>query len=250
MARLLPILTLIFLMFIGVGDALSAPRLLVFAPSSMAESIQKIAARYDAINGSVTKISVAGTAQLARQLEAGAPADLFISADTIWMDWLSARNLIRPDTIKAIAANKLVLAVRNETENWIDVEAALTSSRFAMADPNSVPAGRYAKQALISKSWWDSAKRFATYGENVRVALRRLTLGEVSSAIVYQSDLHIEPRARAAFLFSETDHAPIIYSAALSKNARSSSDAFLSFLNSQKARNIFLQAGFLPAPKP
>ena len=212
----------------------------------MTESIKQIADAFDASNGGTTKISIASTAQLARQIDAGAPADIFISADHLWMDWLENKKHILANSRTAIAGNKLVVAVRRETENWVSIEALVTKSRFAMAEPERVPAGRYAKQALTSKGWWKEAQGQAAYGENVRITLRRLALGEVPAAIVYASDLTVEPEVRTAFTFADGDHDPIVYQAAATMTENPAAASFLDFLKAPKARSIFSQAGFLP----
>lgn len=233
-----------FLFMALAFPAIAAERLLVFAPSSMTEAIGELAATFEVQTGIAVKVSIAGTAQLARQMEAGAPADVFISADDVWMNWLVERDLVQPISRVAIAGNHLVIAVRAETENWVDAKALLTTDRFAMAEPNTVPAGRYAKQALESAGLWQQARHNAVYGENVRVTLARLVRGEVGAALVYASDVNIEPRARAALIFPGDSHAMIVYSAVLSKHAQADGQKFLDFLNAPKSRSVFLKAGF------
>ncbi len=237
------------LSFLLVFRADATDRLLVFAPASLTGTIEKIAESYADETARAVSVSVASTAQLARQIEAGAPADVFISADLRWINWLRERKLLDgPSQAKKIARNNLVVAVRNETENWINVEKMLTGSRFAMAEPEAVPAGRYAKQALISRGWWDAAKGNAVFGENVRVTLRRLALGEVEAAIVYASDLKAEPSVRAALTFAGSEHSPMITYAALTVNASAGADKFLAFLGGEKALKTLKNAGFLAPP--
>jgi len=231
------------------GPVWAADRILIFAPSSMTEVIDKITSEFAKSHDVKPNVSVAGTAQLARQLEAGAPADIFISADKIWMDWLNSRKLIERASQTPIVANRLVVAVRREIENWADVEAMLKTDRFAMAEPSSVPAGRYAKQALVSAGIWQQVKGNAVFGENVRVTLRRVALGEVAAALVYASDVHAEPRTRIGLMFKADSHDAIVYQAAMTKNARDNASDFLDFLISPFARKVFAEAGFenLPA---
>jgi molybdate transport system substrate-binding protein len=194
-------------------------------------------------------ISFAGTQQLARQLDAGAPADLFITADRDWMDWAVERKLIRLDRISALAGNRLVVAVRNEVENWADLDGLFTQDYFAMAEPDSVPAGRYARQALQHRGIWDQAKNRAVFGDNVRTTLRRLARGEVTSAIVYGTDAAIETRVRVLFVFPSESHDPIIYwVATTAENVSQPVSDFVQFLNGPDAGAIFAGAGFAPPP--
>ena len=168
----------------------------------MTEVIGKLNEAFEDQHGITAIASIAGTAQLARQVEAGAPAHIFISADRKWGDYLAKTGNIVPVTRRSIAKNTLVVAVRRETENWADVEKLLTTGRFSMAEPENIPAGRYAKEALENLNWWPDAKTHAVFGENVRVALRSLARGEVDAAIVYQTDLRADPDVRAAAIHS------------------------------------------------
>lgn len=225
-------------------QAASDDRLLVFAAASLTETVSAIAKAFEASTGVRTVVSFAGTQQLARQLDAGAPASIFISADEDWLSWVRQRGLLADDAAQVFASNRLVLAVRNEVENWSDAEALLTQSRFAMADPQAVPAGRYARQALISKGWWEKAKGNAVFGENVRVTLKRVSLGEVSSAIVYATDAAVDPDVRAVYTFDATDHAPIRYHAAVTRSAPEEAVSFLKFLDTAQVQTILKGAGF------
>ena len=223
-----------------------AERLLVFAPSSMTEVIGKLNEAFEDQHGITAIASIAGTAQLARQVEAGAPAHIFISADRKWGNYLAKAGNIVTETRLSIAKNTLVVAVRRETENWADVEKLLTTGRFSMAEPENIPAGRYAREALENLNWWPDAKTHAVFGENVRVALRSLARGEVDAAIVYQTDLRADPDVRAAYTFRSDQHSPIIYEATLVQQAQSNENArtYLSFLTSDTALSILLKAGF------
>lgn len=239
---------LIITVLLFSSHAWAADRILIFAPSSLTEVIGKVVDEFSKSHDSRPNVSIAGTAQLARQLEAGAPADIFVSADKNWMEWLKSRDLIEPASVKPIAGNRLVVAVRREVENWADVKAMLTQDRFAMAEPETVPAGRYGKQALIASGLWQQAKGNAVFGENVRVTLRRVALGEVAAALVYASDVHAEPRTRIGLMFKADNHDAIVYRAALTKNARDNASEFLAFLSRPFARKVFAEAGFETLP--
>lgn len=232
-----------------VAISQASDRLLVFAPSSMTDVLQDIGAQFTNQTGQKIAFSFAGTPQLARQLDAGAPADLYITADRDWMDWALQRKLLEDTSIVRLAGNMLVVAVRREVENWADIHALLTKQRFAMAEPDTVPAGRYARQALEHASLWEAASKMAAYGDNVRTTLQRLALGEVSAAIVYATDANLEPLVRTQYVFPEKSHDPIYYWAAMTPSANENATrALLDYLKGPSASAIFAKAGFTPVP--
>lgn len=228
-----------------------AAKVLVFAPASMTDVLNDARVLFRQQTGTEVVISFAGTQHLARQLDAGAPADLFISADRDWMDWAVERELIESDRIYPLARNRLVVAVRQEVENWADLDLLFTKDYFAMAEPDSVPAGRYARQALEHRGVWQQAQSRAVFGDNVRTTLRRLARGEVTSAIVYGTDAAIEPQVRALFVFPADSHDPITYwLAATGEEVSEMAQAFIAFLNGPDAGALFAAAGFLPPNGP
>lgn len=229
------------------ADGRTTPKLLIFAAASLTDAVARIADAFEKQTNITVSVSFAGTQQLARQIEAGAPAAIFISADWEWMEWMAGRGLISGEPLD-FAGNRLVVAVRNETENWADIAPLFTESRFAMADPASVPAGRYARQALEASGWWERAQERAVFGENVRVALKRVALGEVAAAIVYATDAMAEPGVRALTTFDENLHAPIRYWAAATGDASDEAKLFLDFLAGERAQQILTEAGFQPPP--
>jgi len=233
---------------IALNPALASDRIVVFAPASMSDVLNEIAQKYQSKHGVLPLLSYAGTQQLARQLEAGAPADVFITADRLWMDWAQQKDLLDTQTIRPIAGNKLVVAVRREVENWADISGLLEQDRFGMAEPISVPAGRYAKQALEHLKLWSKVQGNAVFGDNVRVTVRRLALGEVGAALVYGTDVAAEPDVRTLYTFSSEAHEPITYLAALA-GRQNKGTAFLSFLASPEAGAAFAKFGFAPAPE-
>ncbi|MEE9375673.1 MAG: molybdate ABC transporter substrate-binding protein [Rhizobiaceae bacterium] len=226
----------------------AAEKLIVFTPSSLSDVMGKIAREFEQVSKQKVVLSIAGTSQLARQLNAGAPADLFISADQKWMDWVSQKGLIVVHSRKSFAGNRLVVAVRNETENWADAHSLLTQYSFAMAEPDTVPAGQYAREALTKKGWWAKAKDHAVFGENVRVTLRRVVLGEVGAAIVYGTDVLVEPGVKSLLVFPNNSHTPIAYWVARTPEAAKGANKFLEFLGTSVAGSVFAKAGFLPPP--
>ncbi len=231
-------------MFATSGVAAADDRLLVFAAASLTDVLTEVSAVYGDETGVSVTFAFAGSGTLARQIEAGAPADVYVSADKLWMDWVVGKGRVAGDSPVAFASNRLVIAVRNETENWVYPEGLITTSRFAMGEPESVPAGRYARQALKENGLWDQAREQAVFGENVRVTLRRLTLGEVGAAIVYRTDVLADPAVRSIYAFAEESHEPIAYLAAPVKGGSNSAARFVQWLSSAEAKTVLEKHGF------
>lgn len=225
---------------------------IVFAAASLKGPLDEAAAAFKAETGVAVTISYAGSNALAKQIEEGAPAELFISADEDWMNELAAKNLIRPETRADLLANELALiapadsALALAPAPGFALAAALGDSRLATADPDSVPAGKYAKAALEQMGLWEKAKGNAVFAENVRAALEFVRKGAARAAIVYASDLKAAPELRAAYTFAPETHAPILYPAALVRE-NETARAFLDFLSSPEGQAIFAEWGFTPA---
>jgi molybdate transport system substrate-binding protein len=196
--------------------------------------------------------SLAASSALAKQIEQGAPADLFISADTDWMDYLAGKNLIRPDTRTILATNSLVLIAPAASPAAIDLKAGadlaalLGEGRLAVADVKAVPAGKYAKAALESMKLWASLEGRLAQAENVRAALALVSRGEAPLGIVYGSDARSDANVRIVATFPASAHPPIVYPAAVTANARSPGAAasLLGFLTSSEGRALFAAQGF------
>ncbi len=226
------------------GPATAADKLLVFAASSLTDVLTDLGRTYERSGNTRITFSFAGSGALARQIEAGAPADVYVSADRRWMDWVVGKGRVAEGSPIAFASNELVIAVRNETENWVFPEGLVTTSRFAMGEPESVPAGRYARQALEAGGLWEKARIHAVFGENVRISLRRLTMGEVGAALVYKTDVVADPDARAIHTFAKDSHEPIIYLAAAVQGARADATDFVQWLRSAEAKTVLERHGF------
>lgn len=224
--------------------------LTVFAAASMKDAMDRAAAAFEAETGVETVVSFASSSVLARQIEAGAPADLFISANQAWMDWLGERDLIDADKRRDVAANTLVIAAPRDVKSGKDVpDALLVKARFAMGDPSHVPAGIYAKHALESLGLWDEASGNAVFGENVRVALELAARGEVAAAIVYGSDQKaVEEDLARLYTFPAGSHDPIVYPAAPTVEASPAAAGFLDFLSGTAGQAIFAELGFSASP--
>jgi molybdate transport system substrate-binding protein len=237
------------------GQAADAPQrdALVLAASSLTDALNMIATEYTRETGQHVKLSFAASSALARQIEAGAPADMFFSADTDWMDYLQSRDLIEPHSRHTIVSNRLVLIapaaspVALKIEPGFPLAGALGSGgHLATGDPDSVPVGRYAKAALMNLRVWDKVERHIVRAENVRAALELVARSEAPLGIVYRTDALIETRVRIVGEFPADSHPPIVYPAALTRTAVPAAGRFLEFLQSKAARETFQRFGFGP----
>lgn len=223
----------------------------VFAAASMKEALDAVNAEWKKASGKSATISYAASSTLAKQIEQGAPADVFISADEDWMNYLAERKLIQPNTRFDLLSNSLVLIAPKDSDAAIKIAAgfplaaALGDGRLAMADTASVPAGKYGKAALTKLGVWDSVKDKIAQAENVRAALALVSRGEVPLGIVYRTDARSDPKVKLVDIFTAGTHPPIIYPAAAtaaSKNA--SALSLLDYLKSSAAAVIFEGFGF------
>jgi molybdate transport system substrate-binding protein len=230
--------------------ASSQPPVTVFAAASLTDSLKLVADAYKARTGTSVTLSFGASSTLARQIEQGAQADIFFSADTDWMEYLQKKGLIADGTRKDLLGNRLVLVAGLDAKPMpkiaphFDLAAALGDRRLALADPASVPAGKYAKAALTALGVWDGVASKVANAENVRVALEYVARGEAPYGIVYATDAKAAPAVHVAGIFPEDSHPPIVYPAALTKTASPGAKAFLDFLGSMQARAIFEKAGF------
>ncbi|PYE87744.1 molybdate ABC transporter substrate-binding protein [Phyllobacterium leguminum] len=241
--RLLPLL-FAFSLGMSVG-AQAAEKVLVFAAASMKDVVEEAARQFKAKNGVEITVSFAASSVLAKQIEAGAPASIFISADNDWMDYLQQRKLISAPSRRIIAGNALVIAAA--AGNGGSGLGLLEAGRFAMGDPSNVPAGKYGKAALEKLGVWENVEKNAVFTENVRVALQYVNRGEVNAAIVYASDLAAAPDLAEAYRFPASSHNAIVYPAALVSDGTAEGRAFLEFLSSDKGQTIMKAKGFVAA---
>lgn len=232
----------------GCACAQAQAPVLVFAAASMREALDEVAARAPVR----TIASYASSSVLAKQIAAGAPAQVFISADLAWMDYLEQRNAIRKDSRRNLLGNRLVLiapagsAVQTNIETGFPLARLLGNGRLALGDPGHVPAGKYARAALESLGVWDSVLGRLAPAENVRAALALVARGESPLGVVYATDAAAEAKVRVVGAFAEGSHAPIVYPAALTAKATGPAGAFLDFLGAPAARRIFERHGFTP----
>ncbi len=234
------------------GPVMAAERILVFAAASMKDAVEAIAEDYQAQTGQPIVVSLANSGTLARQIEAGAPADIYLSANPDWMDYLVARDLIDADSVSVAAGNSLVIVRGTQTKGAQDdatPAALLARERFAMGDPRHVPAGIYAKQALEALGLWASVVQNAAFGENVRVALALAARGDVASAIVYRSDAAMRDDLEIAFEFPEGSHLPIRYPVAITRRADGDARAFMDYFMEKAREGALAPFGFTPPEK-
>lgn len=235
----------------------------VFAAASLADAMSEISRAFTAGTGTAAtglsahvpvRTSFAASSVLARQIEAGAPADVFLSADLEWMSYLEKRQLLRPGTSHPLLGNRLVLiapaasTVHVTLAPHVDLTAALAGGRLATGDPDSVPVGRYAQAALTRLGVWEQIAPQLVRAENVRAALEYVARGEATLGIVYRTDALAEKHVRVVDTFPEDTHPPIIYPVALTAGAAPEAAAFEAFLESPAAREIFVRYGFEPLP--
>ncbi|MCX5481279.1 molybdate ABC transporter substrate-binding protein [Kaistia geumhonensis] len=224
----------------------------VFAAASLKDALGAAVEAYEAKSGGKVVVSYAGSSQLARQIEAGAPADLFISADLDWMDELDKKDLIDPASRVTLLGNTLVLvAPKASTASLVIApgfplaEALGADGKLAMAAVASVPAGKYGKAALEKLGVWAAVAPHVAEADNVRAALAYVARGEAPFGIVYGTDARAEPDVRVVGTFPEDSHKPIVYPLARIKaSTNPGAEAFLAFLRSAEARAIFEGAGF------
>jgi molybdate transport system substrate-binding protein len=222
----------------------------VFAAASLRNALDEAAALYATRTGVHVRISYAGSSALARQIEAGAPADVFISADLAWMDYLEKKGLVQPGTRRDLLGNRLVLVAPAKAPQTLRIEPgfaigrALDGGRIALAEPDSVPAGRYAKAALENLGVWNQVANRVAAAANVRVALALVARGEAPLGVVYQTDAHAEPAVMVAGVFPDDSYPPIVYPIAALKDAQHGATALIEFLAGADAGAIFEKHGF------
>ncbi|MCC7045779.1 MAG: molybdate ABC transporter substrate-binding protein [Alphaproteobacteria bacterium] len=223
----------------------------IFAAASLKNALDDIAQQWKAETGKNPAISYAASSALAKQIEQGAPADMFISADLDWMDYLQQRSLIKPATRGNLLANRIVLIAAKDSKvtakiaPGFDLASLLGTGRLAMADTTAVPAGKYGKASLEALKVWPSVESKIAQAENVRAALLLVSRGEAPLGIVYQTDAAADPNVKIVDAFPQDTHPPIVYPIALTANA-SNPDApgFLAYLRSAKAKPLFEKQGF------
>jgi molybdate transport system substrate-binding protein len=232
----------------------SGATITVFAATSLKEALDTQLRQFEAGTGDKVVVSYAGSNALAKQIEAGAPADVFISADLEWMDYLESRHLLAPNSRIDLLRNRLVLiapaggSVSLQIGPDFPLSTALGAERLALANPESVPAGKYAKAALQALGVWPSVEKKVARSENVRAALTLVARGEAPFGIVYATDAAAERKVRVVGTFAESTHPPIVYPIAVVAGQRpTAANAFVAYLASAAARPTWVRYGFTRA---
>jgi molybdate transport system substrate-binding protein len=253
----LPILALVLaILLAAAAPAAAASRdVLVFAAASLKNALDDVTSQYQRETGKHVNVSYAASSALAKQLEAAAPADIFISADLDWMDYLAQKNLIKPESRKSLLGNALVLVGPKDSAAALTIAPGfplaelLAGGKLAMADTNAVPAGKYGKAALEKLGVWTAVEHSIAQAENVRAALLLVARKEAPLGIVYRSDAAAEPDVKVLGTFPEDSHPPVVYPIALvAASTNPDVAAFLAYIESAKTRPLFERQGFTVLP--
>ncbi|WEI17302.1 molybdate ABC transporter substrate-binding protein [Acinetobacter proteolyticus] len=228
--------------------AFAAESITVYAAASLTNAVNELDTIYEQKNKTEVKTSYAGSSTLAKQIEAGAPADVFISADVQWMDYLQNKQLVTAADRINLLGNRLVVITPKDHPLKLKIDKSFDPSKviqgkLCTGDTKSVPVGKYAKQALSSLGWWDKVQPRLVETEDVRAALNFVARGECQIGIVYATDAAISKDVVVAGIFPENTHPPIIYPVGLTKK-NAESVKFYKFLQSGQAKTIFKKYGF------
>lgn len=249
---------LMLALVVSVGCAAAIPaqsqeaqQITVFAAASLTNALEEVATVYAEKNGTRPKLSFASSSILAKQIESGAGAQVYLSADEAWMDYLQTRDLLDADTRKSLLGNGLVLVVPSDKPFTVEITAdgswlkQLPEGRIAVGDPAHVPAGKYAKESLTKLGAWEAAEPRLARADNVRNALVLVERGEAVAGVVYSTDAAISKAVKVAGKFPEDSHKPISYPVALLRDQdKGEARMFYDFLMTPEARAIFVKYGF------
>lgn len=251
---MLPLIRAVFGLglLIGIGHAQAAETTTIFGAASLKNALDDAGKAFTAQTGIAVKASYAASSALARQIESGAPADVFASADLEWMDYLEKKNLIRPGSRVNLLSNRLVvIAPKDATLTALPftqagfAEALGAEGRLATGEVNSVPVGKYAKAGLEKLGLWATIQPRLAQADNVRAALALVSRGEAPLGIVYESDAKSDPGVKVVGVFPADSHPPVVYPFAVLAEAKGDGGArFLDFLKGDAARRFFEAQGF------
>ncbi len=242
----------VVVLVLGLSGTANADSVNIYAAASTSDAVEALIIAYGANDDDQVVPIFAGTSILARQIDQGAPADIFLSANEAWMDHLEARGQTAPGTRANLLTNRLVLvtprlaAMDYDFASAAGLSAALGEQRLALADPGGVPAGIYAQQALSARGEWDSIEDQLVFGDSVRVALTWVARAEVRAAVVYRSDALTTMSVAVLGTYPEDSHPPIRYPVAIISGSERRPEvlAFYAFLRGPQARLIFEDYGF------
>ena len=239
------------------ADAAEEKTITVFAAASMKNALDEVDNLFTKQSGIKMVASYAASSSLMKQIEQGAPADVFLSADIDWMDYGIKHNLIKNNRRENLLGNRLVLIAPKDSKignvtiaPGFDLAALAGSGRIATGDVRAVPAGLYAKAALEKLGIWPSVESKIAMAENVRAALVLVARGEAPLGIVYETDAKVDPSVKIIGVFPENSHPPIIYPVAMTKDAKPDAAQYLAFLTTPEAKAVFERYGFRVLAKP
>jgi molybdate transport system substrate-binding protein len=247
----------VLLLLVATAGAIGTPAqaqqktLTVFAAASMKNALDDVDAAYTKKTGTKVAVSYAASSALMKQIEQGAPADVFVSADLDWMDYGSKKKVIKDETRVNLLGNKIVLIAPKDSKvdhvtigQGFDLAKLAGSGRVTTGDIKAVPVGKYAKAALEKLGAWAAVAPKMAMAENVRAALALVARGEAAFGIVYATDAKVEPNVKIVGVFPDDSHPPIIYPVAATITAKPDAAGYLAFLRSQAAKTIFEKYGF------
>jgi molybdate transport system substrate-binding protein len=231
---------------------LDKPSIVVFGAASLTNVLQELGEGFTKQSSTPVKFSFAASSTLARQIESGAPADVFFSADLEWMDYLQSRKLIQRESRHDVLGNRLVLiapadsTVKLKIEPHFQLAAILGKGRLATGDPDSVPVGRYAQSALTKLGVWKDVADRLIRADSVRSAMAFVDRGEAPLGIVYETDALIDRKVRVVDVFPDDTHQPIVYPIALTSVAKTDAAKFVAYIRGPAGDIAFKAYGFVP----
>jgi molybdate transport system substrate-binding protein len=241
--------------FPAAATDVDKPAIMVFAAASLTDVLQELGDGFTKQTSIPVKFSFAATSALARQIENGAPADVFFSADLEWMDYLQARKLIRIDSRHDVVGNRLVLIAAADSKVKLKIEphfalaATLGKERLASGDPDAVPAGRYAREALTALGVWNDVSARIVRADSVRSALAFVDRGETPLGIVYETDALADKHVRVVDAFPANSHLPIVYPIALTSVAKPDAGKLVDYIRGPAGDVAFKAYGFVSLPR-
>ena len=247
LTKLIVTLTLTFVSSLSAAE--SDQKVVIFAAASLTNAIDEIAENYEKESKIKIQTSFASSSTLAKQIENGAPADIFVSADTKWMNYLNEKNALKENTTTNLLNNTLVLIAPKSKIFKVDMIPSFNfdgafNGKLCMGETESVPVGIYGKQALKSLNWWDKVKSRVVGSQDVRAALVLVERGECEAGIVYETDAKVSEKVQVVATFPEDSHEAIIYPLSLTNRARSEASDFYNYLKSEQAKAVFIKYGF------
>ena len=255
MPRYLILFLITIVSVLGLPTAsLADQKITVFAAASLTNALSEISSEYAKEKSPKIQNSFSASSALAKQIENGAPADIFISADSKWMDYLQDKKRINIQSRTNLLSNRLVLiAPRGHGfKAQIDKSSSLANAftgKLCTGETQSVPVGIYAKQSLTTLGWWDEIKSRVVGTQDVRAALNFVGRGECAAGIVYETDAKLSDKVEIVAIFPDDSHEPIVYPLALVEGAQPDAKSYVDYLASDKAKSIFIKFGFTPINK-